>query len=103
MTITVGNIYNCAGQNYEVTRYEPKHLLVQTDNGWVDAVELTDHVKEGETATVNYVLPQTDFEAYYVPGEVDEEVAIEQPIVNPLPTDNPLPAGETEGEAQPKG
>jgi hypothetical protein len=107
MTITVGSVYNYGGDNYVVTRYEPNHFLVQVEGGYADAVGLTDHVKPDETATVDYVLPASDFEASYIPGEIVE--GEEPPEASQLPADQLPPSATTlpvepdEDEAEPKG
>jgi len=79
-TPTVGANYNYGGDNYVVTRFEPNHFLVQdTEGDWVDAVEFTDVVGEGETATIKYVVTAEVFEHYHE-GLIDEDAEIDNSL-----------------------
>jgi hypothetical protein len=99
----IDEIYNYEGDNYKVTRVEPGHFLVQDDEHWCDAIELTDHVAEGETATVLYVLPLDDFQDNYVLGEIVEGAAPDNALPEAPPEATQLPAEGEEGEAEAKG
>jgi len=88
----VGAVYNYEGQNYAVTRVEPDRFLVLGDDAeWTDAIEFTDHVGEGESAKVSYVMALDLFVESYALGVIDEGVSAEQ-----LPADD-------QPEAEPKG
>lgn len=97
----VGAVHNYGGDNYAVTRIEPgKFLCLGQNDAWEDAIEFTDHVKEGETATIKYVCTLAEFTEFYAAGEIEEGASAEQ-----LPSDGPpkptqLPA---QPEAAPKG
>ena len=95
MTISIGAIYNYGGDNYKVTRHEPnKFLCMATDEEWVDAVAFTDHVKDGETATIEYVMGAEDFEDNYSPGETEEGASAEQQPAGEQPEASQLPADQ---------
>lgn len=89
----IGSVHNYGGDNYAVTRVEPgKFLCLGQDNGWEDAVEFTDHVKEGETATLSYVCTLADFNEYYQEGEIEEGAEASQELPDgapPKPTQLP--------------
>ena len=70
--MTVGKIYNYGGDNYRVTRVDPDRFLVGDRDSWSDAVEFTDHVQDGETATITYVTGLDAFESNYKEGEITE-------------------------------
>jgi len=87
----VGSVWNYGGDNYIVTRVEPDRFICQDDGDWVDAIEITDKVNEGEEAKVTYVLSLDSFVDNYNEGEITEGAS----------PDNTLP---NEGEeAAPKG
>ena len=93
----IGAIYNYGGDNYRVTKIEPDHFLaIGQDGEWADAVEFTDHVGEGETATLTYVMALADFEANYSEGEIEEGAeASQQPAEGGAPPEAAQqPAGE---------
>jgi hypothetical protein len=109
---TIGSVYNYEGNNYKVTRAEPgKFLVLGADGEWEDGVEFTDHVNDGETATIEYVMSLDDFNLSYVPGEIDEGAAAGElpagtpPQATQLPADQPKPdnqlPGAAEGQPQP--
>ena len=82
----VGSIWNYAGQNYKVVSLDDNFVCLGADNRWHQAVELTDHVGEGETAAVAYVLPLEAFTRYFNQGEITEGAQV----------DNELPEGGPE-------
>ena len=92
----VGAIYNYEGDNYKVTRVEPDHFLTSEGELWCDAIEFTDHVEEGETATITYVMPLDLFVESYELGVIEEDHGDEGPATKPVEPDEP-------DEAQPKG
>jgi len=99
----VGSCYNYEGQNFVVTRVEPSRFLVLGDDAeWTDAVEFTDHVGEGETAMVSYVMAADLFAESYALGVIEEgaEVDNELPDEEAPEVDNELP---DEPSPEPKG
>ena len=71
--VEVGAVYNYEGQNFVVTRVEPARFICLTDGEeWTDAIEFTDHVSEGETAEVSYVMALDLFVESYVLGVIEE-------------------------------
>ena len=94
----VGSIYNYEGDNYKVTRVEPDHFLTSEGDLWCDAIEFTDHVAEGETATILYVMPLDLFVESYELGVIEEDHSDEEAATKPSPDDASDP-----DEAQPKG
>jgi hypothetical protein len=91
----VGAVYNYEGQNFAVTRVDPDSFVVfGNDDEWTDAIEFTDHVGEGETATVRYVMALDLFVESYELGIIDEGEGDDAEATQ-LPADEP--------QAKPKG
>jgi len=101
-TPEVGACYNYNGQNFVVKRVEPARFICLAEDGlWPDAVEFTDHVGEGETAKVSYVMPLDLFVESYALGVIEEGASAEQlPAEESPEVDNELP---DEPEAETKG
>jgi hypothetical protein len=94
----VGAVYNYGGDNYAVTRVEPgSFLCLGDDEEWTDAIEFTDHVGEGETATVNYVMALDLFVESYELGVIEEGASAEQ-----QPTDEASAEQQPADESQPE-
>jgi hypothetical protein len=69
----VGAVYHYGGDNYAVTRVDPgSFICLGDDEEWTDAIAFTDHVAEGETATITYVMPLDLFVESYELGIIDE-------------------------------
>jgi hypothetical protein len=98
----IGAVYHYGGDNYAVTRVEPGHFLCLGDDAeWTDAIEFTDHVGEGETATVLYVMALDLFVDSYELGVIEEGASAEQQPAGEPGEPTQLPA---DGEAAtPKG
>jgi len=95
-TPEIGAIYNYGGDNYEVTRVQPGHFLaIGSDGQWGDAVEFTDHVGEGETATILYICALDDFTKFYAEGEIDENAP---PEATQIPAEGPPKPTQLPGE-----
>jgi hypothetical protein len=82
MTITVSKVYNCGGEEYEVTQYNPSSFrCAAPGSDWADAVEF----KHADDRNANrYVLSATDFEAQYFPVL---EAGVTPPEAEQLPAD----------------
>jgi hypothetical protein len=90
----IGAIYNYAGDNYAVTKVEPDHFLaIGQDGEWADAIEFTDHVGEGETPTITYVMALDDFVGNYAEGEIEEGAEAVQLPADPPEASQDLPQG----------
>ena len=97
----VGSVWNYGGDNYVVTRVDEDSFIVQDDGDWVDAIEITDKVNEGESAKVTYVLSLDSFVDNYSEGEIVEGVEAGQLPSEQPEVDNSLPDdGEDEAEAK---
>lgn len=100
---TVGSIWNYAGQNYKVVSVEDNFVCLDANNNWNQAIELTDHVAEGETAKVRYVCALDAFTRYFNQGEI-EEGAGPPTVDNSLPPESGTkPVEPEEPDAEPKG
>lgn len=95
----VGAVYNYEGQNFVVTRVEPDSFLTLSDEAdWTDAIEFTDHVGDGETATVSYVMALDLFVESYALGVIEEgadndDEAPPEAESKPSPEPQPEPKG----------
>ena len=97
----VGSVWNYGGDNYVVTRVEENRFICQDDGDWVDAIEITDKVNEGEEAKVTYVLSLDNFIDCYSEGEIVEGASAEQlPVEEGPEVDNTLPNEGEEAEAK---
>jgi hypothetical protein len=84
----VGAVYNYEGQNYEVTRVDPKSFVVfGNDDEWTPAIEFTDHVSDAETATVDYVMALDLFVESYELGVIEEGAENAPPEASETPDD----------------
>ena len=99
----LGSVWNYAGQNYVVVDHNDNFVCLGADNRWHPAIGLTDHVGEGESAEVAYVMPLETFTRFFNQGEIEEGAEAGQlPAGGPeIPTTKPVEPDEP--EAAPKG